>query len=116
MKLYNVLKTIRVKGCIIPYSSEDVENYWCVEPPKDAQVVPIGGDNCYETLYAIEYDVNDDFSTEKLMNIMLKKLSIAECKKICKSDKEIEKFYLSYLQNPLNNDEFKDILNKAINS
>lgn len=114
MKIYKIIKTIKHES-IWSTTNEDVEKYWTINPPNDAEIVPIGGDEYYDKLYAITYDTND-MSTEKLMNIMFKKLSTKETKTMCDKDKWIKDLYMNYLKNPLNDENVKKAIKRAESS
>lgn len=78
--------------------------------------MPIGGNEQYDTLYAVEYDIDNDFTTRELLDIMFNELPVSDCMEICKGEDDVKELYMNYLKNPLNDKEFKQKLKEAADS
>ena len=91
--------------------------WWSLTPDKAAKIVK-SEEECelYDTLYAVEYDI-DDMSMQDLLKILHRELSKKEVETVCKQEKWLGKRYSDFLQNPLKDEELlkelKEIERKA---
>jgi len=102
MKIYMMITTSEGKESLLFTEKDKDKKWWSITPDKEAQIVKSKKEcELYDTLYAIEYDV-DDMPMYKLLKILHKKLSKKEVEIVCKKEKWLEERYSDFLQNPFN--------------
>lgn len=116
MKIYKMLYTEQVNGLLGMFGDNDTVS-WALEPKEGAKVVSCKEEcKCYDTQYAIEYDIDEDITLEALLELMCKELSVKEVKQICEADKMVEQIFLAHISGKEERDKIASKLESAENA
>lgn len=109
-----IYKMVKTENSLL--GKYDEISYWAVKPAEGTKIVKKGQNSEFGVLYAVEYDIAKDLTVQKILNIMFSEFSPEEAKQVCGAEPWLEKIFMCYLQNPINDEEFVKAIQSAKSS